>query len=276
MPAPQGDLFTTLAKMNFISKGIKLPVNWSQPGDQYPDAFEQNERTVPPNSPMNLFREASLNKYHVDTAKIIGEKFANYIEGICGAICDGIDKWMKMASIAGVIINGPVGILLPGCVIGPPLMPLILANAPKNSPQETRYSIAIASAIGTLWMPWHMGLMGMLMYPPFAAFPGPMAPPTPNIPIPLITFVSPGESGLSAASLKSLMAAYLADPIALHALDLFDSISVAFNAVFQIFKASTIVQNVLGFGPIPTFAPPFVPVGPVIGGTVIPKPSVLS
>jgi hypothetical protein len=275
MPAPQKSLLAELAKANFISKGIQLPMDWAQPGDQYPQAFQPAEKMVAPNSPTNLFRESTLNKYHVDTSKTIGDQFDKYIDGICGAIGDGIDKWMKMTMIAGALINGPVGMVLPGCVNGPPLMPLIFATAPKGTPQEIKYSQAISNAFGTMWLPWHLGLTGMLSYPAFAAFPGPMAPPMPNIPVPLITFASPGESGLSPASLKNLMTANLADPTANHAVDLFDSIAMAFAAVFPIFKASTMVMNVLGMGPIPTFAPPFVPVGPVLGGTVIPTPGVL-
>jgi len=275
MPAPQKSMLTQLAKINFISKGINLPMDWSQPGEQYPDAFKPSEVATAPNSPMNLFRDATLNKYHVDTAKTIGKQYEKYIDGICGAICDSIDKWMKMTMITSALINGPVGVVLPGSFVGPPLMPLILATAPKSTPQEMKYSNAVASALGTLWQLWQTGLMGTLMYPAFAAFPGPVAPPMPNIPLPLIAFSSPGESGLSPSTLKITMDANLADPTAQHASDLFDAIAKAFNTVFQIFKASTMVQNVLGMGPIPTFAPPFVPVGPVVMGTVIPKPGVL-
>lgn len=275
MPAPQKSMLTQLAKINFISKGINLPMDWSQPGEQYPDAFKPSEVATAPNSPMNLFRDATLNKYHVDTAKTIGKQYEKYIDGICGAICDSIDKWMKMTMITSALINGPVGVVLPGSFVGPPLMPLILATAPKSTPQEMKYSNAVASALGTLWQLWQTGLMGTLMYPAFAAFPGPVAPPMPNIPLPLIAFSSPGESGLSPSTLKITMDANLADPTAQHASDLFDAIAKAFNTVFQIFKASTMVQNVLGMGPIPTFAPPFVPVGPVVMGTFIPKPGVL-
>ena len=275
MPAPQKSMLVQLAKINFISKGINLPMEWSQPGEQYPDAFKPSEVATAPNSPMNLFRDATLNKYHVDTAKTIGKQYEKYIDGICGAICDSIDKWMKMTMITSALINGPVGVVLPGSFVGPPLMPLILATAPKSTPQEMKYSNAVASALGTLWQLWQTGLMGTLMYPAFAAFPGPVAPPMPNIPLPLIAFSSPGESGLSPSTLKITMDANLADPTAQHASDLFDAIAKAFNTVFQIFKASTMVQNVLGMGPIPTFAPPFVPVGPVVMGTVIPKPGVL-
>jgi hypothetical protein len=266
MPAPQKEMLAMLAKMNFMSVGIKLPIDWKDLGEQYQDAFDESEKNVPPNSPMNLFKEQSLNKYHVDAAKTIGEAFEKYIDGVSGAICDGIDKWLKIATITGVIINGPVGMLMPGNVVGPPLGPLILSTAPKSTAQETKYSNAIANAFGTLWQPWHAGLMGTLMYPAFAAFPGPMAPPTPNIPLPLIAFSSPGESGLSPSTLKSTMEGNLADPQAQHSSKLFDAISKAFNTVFLMFKGSTLIQNVLGTGPIPTFAPPFVPVGPVVGG----------
>ena len=38
---------------------------------------------------------------------------------------------------------------------------------------------------------------------------------------------------------------------------------------------SLMVTGVMGFGPIPTFVPPFVPVGPVVMGSVIPMPGVL-
>ena len=70
------------------------------------------------------------------------------------------------------------------------------------------------------------------------------------------------------------MSGFLADPEANHAVDLFEAISQAFNTVFQTFKASTLVQNVLGTGPVPSFAPPVAPVGPVVAGTVIPTPNV--
>lgn len=276
MPAPDKGMMTELAKVYFNSSAISLPVEWSQPNDQYDDAFGDAEKNVAPNAPTNLFGQASTNKYHVDAAKAVGDQFAKYIEGICGAICDGIDNWMKMATIAGPIISGPVGTMTPGNVIGPPLGPLILASAPMATPQEMKYSNAIANTFGTAWQMWQLGLMGTLMYPAFAAFPGPVAPPTPNIPMPLITFSSSGEAGLSASMLKNMMDANLGDPNALHASELFDAISKAFGDVFLIFKSSTMVKNVLGTGPIPSFVPPFVPAGPVLGGVATGAPGCIS
>jgi len=267
MPAPQASLFSKLTKLFFAVKMIKLPTDWQDLGEQFPDAFQENEKQAPPNSPLDLLPEPTLNKYHVDTASGIGKKFEAYIDGVCGAVCDGIDKWMKTSAMTGVLIMGPVGILMPGGGQGAPLTPLILASAPKKTPQETKYSNAIAGAFGNLWQLWHTGLSGVLTYPPtFAVCPSPVHPPTPNIPMPLITLASPGEAGLSPTSLKGMMTANLGDPTALHATDLFDSIAQAFSIVFRMFKASTMVRNVLGTGPVPTYAPPFVPVGPVLGG----------
>jgi len=62
------------------------------------------------------------------------------------------------------------------------------------------------------------------------------------------------------------MVGNLADPLAPHHAQLFESVASAFEQCFQIWQASTMVTNVLGTGPVPTFAPPFVPAGPVIGG----------
>jgi hypothetical protein len=275
MPAPQKAMFAELAKLNLKAKAIGLPVKWQTPtGNQYANAFALAELAVAPDA-ASVFLAKSPNKYHVDTQKTVGKGFADFIDGICGAICSGIDQWMKMTSIAGMMINGPVGMVLAGNVVGPPLFPLIFAQAPVNTPQLMKYSKAVAQTFSTAWQAWQAGLMGQLMYPAFAAFPGPMGPPMPSVPMPLIAFASPGEAMLSPASLKGQMIANLGDPQALHHQDLFDAIAQAFGTVFPIFKATTLVQNVLGTGPIPTFAPPFVPVGPVVGGTSIPTPGVL-
>ncbi len=266
MPAPQAKVLAQLTKTNFIAKNIKIPMNWSSPGEQFNSAFAPADRAVTANPPTCLFREATLNKNHVEAAKKLGDDFEAFIDAISDAICNGIDQWMKTTTIAGVIITGPAGVLAPGNVMGPPLAQLILTKAPRSTAQDLKYSMAIANAIGAAWQAWHLGLAGMLSYPAFAAFPGPMAPPTPALPMPLAAFASAGETLLTSVLLGEQMAANLADPTALHARELFASLAAAFGNVFQIFKASSVVQNVLGMGPVPTFAPPFVPVGPVMGG----------
>jgi hypothetical protein len=132
---------------------------------------------------------------------------------------------------------------------------------------EMKYTNAIATAIGNGWLTWQSSIKvpGLTWYPAFAAFPAPVAPPMPNIPMPLVTLVSV-DASLAPGALKGMMMGTFGDPTALHAADLFDAVSQAFNSVFMTYKLSTIVKNVLGTGPIPTFAPPIVPAGPVVGG----------
>ena len=272
MPAPQAALLKELAKLQFRARMTRLPTQWKPPSSQYPDAFQAGELPSAPGSPMNLFREPDLCAINVKTATKISNKYAKYIDGACDAICFSIDKWMKSSMVVGMIINGPVGMVLPGSVQGIPLGPLILAKGPKSTPMEIAYTTAISQAFDMSWRAWHMGMTGTLMYPSFAVFPGPVAPPMPNIPMPVIALPSAGEGMLAPTTLSTFMLMFLGNPLAPHAKVLFDSIAMAFATVFPIFKATSMVTNVLGMGPIPTFAPPVVPAGPVVMGTSIPKP----
>jgi len=45
-----------------------------------------------------------------------------------------------------------------------------------------------------------------------------------------------------------------------------EAIGDAFEKSVNLWKVSTMVTNVMGTGPVPTFAPPYVPTGPVVGG----------
>jgi hypothetical protein len=277
MPAPAAAMMSELAKMQFRTFAIKLPVDWNQPsgdpaGGHYARAFDPSELvTVPPVVPPGLFFPVSMNKYHCDTAREMSDKFTNFIDGICGAICSAWSQWQSTATLAGVIINGPTASM--GQVVGPPLTPLIMASAPKATPQEIKYSSAVAQAIGTGWLSYTATIKvpGLPWYPAFAAFPGPVAPPTPNVPTPVITLTQ-ATASVSKSVLKAQMIGALADPKAFHHQELFDSIADAFEKCLQVWQVSTQVMNVLGTGPIPTFAPPFVPVGPVVGGVGVMPP----
>lgn len=266
MPAPSPISVSDTAKHYFSRQGIKLPVNWHDMGSLYPQAFTPSELDCRSNLPSNLFHEPTRNRYHTSAARIIGRAMEGYIEGVCLAIADAIEKWMRMASVVAVAINGPIGTLLPGGVTGPALKPMIYAKAPKCTGLEREYSKAIAQAVSDAWFGWQQGLSGVLNFPSFAAAPMPMAPPTPNIPVPLVILASSGERALSPAALKNGMAAAMQSE-GQHAGALFDAIAQSLFMHFQIFKASTLVSNVMGTGPVAT-----PPAGPVVGGSVLPTP----
>ncbi len=132
---------------------------------------------------------------------------------------------------------------------------------------QAKYSMTIANVIGTGWLSYTstIKVTGMPWYPAFAAVPSPVAPPVPNVPCPVIALTQVTTT-VSASIMKQQMIGQLGDPKAQYHKELFDAITSAFEKVFQIWQASTMVGNVMGTGPVPTFAPPYVPVGPVVGG----------
>jgi hypothetical protein len=77
---------------------------------------------------------------------------------------------------------------------------------------------------------------------------------------------------MTAPRLKQEMVDALGEPDALHHKELFDAIAQGVAACFLSWLPQQQVSLVLGKGPIPTFAPPFVPAGPVVAGDVISAP----
>jgi hypothetical protein len=266
MPAPQASAMQQLAKLKFTTFNLKVPSGWRDPSgeaaDHYSKAFKPEEKATQPGMPM-LLQPASLNKYHTDTQKMHVAKIGKFIDDTCSAICSAWSQWQSLASMTGVIINAITASL--GQVVGPPLQPLILASAPKETPMQMKYSNVIATVISTTWLQYTATIKvpGLPWYPAFAAFPSPVAPPTPNVPVPVIALTQmPPQPAL----MKQMMVAQLADPQAPFHGELFEAICDGFDKCFKIWQASTMVTNVLGTGPIPTFAPPYVPAGPVVGG----------
>lgn len=273
MPAPQAVMMKQFARLKFASFGLKVPTNWKDPqGDpaaaHYGKAFKAQEKATVMDMgspPPPLFMPATLNKYHTDTQKKHNSDVGGFIDKICTAICSAWGQWQMAAVMTGVQIAGPVA--TGGQIVGPMLQAFIMPQAPVNTAQLAKYSNVVASVISNAWMQYTatIKIPGMPLYPAFAAFPGPIAPPMPNLPAPLIALTQV-DVGLQPNALKSLMVAQLGDPTAPFHGELFEAIATAFNQCFTIWKASTIFNNILGTGPIPTFAPPYVPVGPVVGG----------
>jgi hypothetical protein len=268
MPAPQASAMQQLARLKFTSFNLKVPQNWKDPAgdaaDHYGRAFKPDEKASSPGMPP-LFQPASLNKYHTDTQKMHIGKIGSFIDDTCSAICSAWSQWQTAATMVGIVINAVTA--TGGQIVGPPWTPLILAKAPKSSPMEMKYSNVIAQVIGTAWLSFTatVKVTGMPWYPAFAAVPSPVAPPAPNVPCPFAALTQVPMS-ISCNVLKMQMVGQLGDPNAPFHQELFEAISDAFEKTYNLWKVSTMVTNVLGTGPVPTFAPPYVPVGPVVGG----------
>jgi hypothetical protein len=270
MPAPQAMMMKQAARLKFTSFNLKVPQNWKDPSgdpaaDHYGKAFKPEEKMTSPGMPP-LFQPASLNKYHTDAQKMHIAKIGKFIDGVCDAICSAWSQWQSTAALTGVVVNAVTAI--GGQVVGPPLTPLIMLSAPKASPMELKYSNVIATVVGNSWLQYTgtIKVPGLPFYPAFAAVPSPVAPPMPNVPVPVIALTQmPPQPML----MKNQMVGQLGDPGAPFHKELFEAICDAFDKCFKLWQTTTMVTNVMGTGPVPTFAPPYVPVGPVVGGTGI-------
>ena len=278
MPPINTQLMAMTAKMTFIAIMKALPIEWKEPGDQFKDTFKPEELSNQPNppAPPYLFREETLNKYHVETAKTLGEQFASFIDKICDAIGYSHNMWRMQAKFKDLKINAVTALGTPGCLDGPKIGSNI-KNAPMlagATDQEKKYAAAIADALEEKWQKWQDNVIvpGLPWYPAFAAFPGPQAPPMPNVPTPLIACPSPLMSELAPPTLKQAMIDKLGEKDALHHEELFEAVATGFFTAFIVWLPMQQVMLVLGKGPIPTFAPPYVPVGPVLMGDNIPTP----
>lgn len=256
------------ARLKFTSFNLKAPSNWKQPqgedAEHFSKAFRPEEKVTSPGMPP-LFQPATLNKYHTDSQKMLIAKFGGFIDKTCDAICSAWSTWQSSASMAGILVNAMTATA--GQVVGPPLTPLILAQGEKTPPMANTYTTVIATVIGNAWLSYTATIKvpGLVFYPAFAAIPSPVAPPTPNVPFPVAALTQVTAS-LAPATMKQQMCAMLGKADAPFHKELFESICDAFDKMFTVWQASTMVTNVIGSGPVPTFAPPYVPVGPVVGG----------
>lgn len=282
-----------LGDAKFASHGLKLPTSasWQQPkGDpneqQYIDGIGQANRggvlqLIPP-----WFTPQNWHKYHVDSCNTVGKQFKQLHDKMIDAIVYAHNMWRLQAKFKDLKIMAVSAIGTPGCLDGPALESFI-KTAPSCAAMSgnwAKFRDAIAKGVSKAFENWQkqVTVPGLPWYPAFAAFPGPQAPPMPNVPMPLITCVSAKMTDIVMPNtMKSEMINAL--PSGLKSPDkdkqheaLFDSIATVCAAGFTIWLPSQMVMNVLGKGPIPTFAPPFVPVGPVIAGDNLPIPGHLA
>jgi len=280
-----GNFAKQSAKLRFQSFKITLPAMAAgssaaamRPGMSPPPSAAFGSRpaaaAVPMPFPPALFRAASNSKADVDRQRSMHDTYNALFDGVIDAIEFGFNLYRLTAGLADVMINGPIAI--GGRLQGQPLDRLI-----KTAPSMAGWSgsnalvrDAVAGGMEQQWSILSAGVHvpGLPWYPTFAAFPGPMAPPTPNIPCPFAA-LQHDANALSPASLKTAMRASLHGNVD-YSTEFFDSVATALEIPFTQWKATQLVAQVLGTGPIPTFAPPYVPVGPVVAGSIIPGPHI--
>jgi hypothetical protein len=201
---------------------------------------------------------------------------------LLAAVRYSVEMWRLLAHFQNIQISAQTAIGTPGCLSGPQLAAWI-AQAPGVC-SATGYLqalvTAVANAISDNFSQWQLSVTvpGLMWYPTFSAWPGPFAPPMPNIPMPLIACVAHNHNKLmSASQLELAIKNELASEFNLPEIDLFlNTLSVQLANYFTTWLCAQQVTMVMGMGPVPSFAPPYAPAGPVVGGYVIPSPGHLA
>ncbi|MEL6180555.1 MAG: hypothetical protein AAFS10_16465 [Myxococcota bacterium] len=273
-----------------FSKGLKLPTDdgWKQPqgnpdSGQYSDSLDPTEMiAIPKVFPIPQFMPQNMNKYHMDSCNEIGSAFQKFQNDMLNAVKYAHTMWKLQAKFKDLKINAVTALGTPGCLDGPKLESFI-KMAPSSAAMmgnEAKYRDAVAKGVSECFEKWQSKVMvpGLPWYPAFAAWPGPMAPPMPNVPMPLITCISAEMPQIIVPdNLKKAMVNALdgglkkEDPDKQHEA-LFEGIATALALAFLMWLPQQQVMLVMGKGPVPTFAPPYVPLGPVVMGDNLPIP----
>jgi len=280
-----------LGGAKFLTHGLKLPGQYKPPSgptaqEQFDKAWgEGNKLAVPKLMPPWFMPAAPGNKSFQDTCDKLGKSFQEFHDAMLDAISYAHGLWKLQAKFQNIQIAAVSAVGSAGCLNGPELESLI-KTAPKVSEftgNKAKHRDAVAKGVSKCFKDWQdqVTVPGLPWYPAFAAFPGPMAPPMPNVPTPLIACVSSNITSITMPdNMKSEMGNALDGSLKsqdtdMHYDALYDAIATVCAAGFAIWVAVQ-TQMVMGKGPIPSFAPPYVPVGPVVGGDVLSMPGHLA
>jgi hypothetical protein len=194
------------------------------------------------------------------------------------AFAHSVNDWIVASYVQGGWVRGPNAEITPGSLKSGVDLEQRLRPALTASGVPSAVAQALASELGAAWREWADGFRLNLpgAYPKLAAVPSPMAPPTPaSGAYPIAQGTSAGEHRLSAGTL----APRLASAIRLHAgreasgLDgAIKELATWVEGSFRDWKLNAQIVGVMGKGPIPSFAPPYVPVGPVVMGENLSTP----
>jgi hypothetical protein len=194
------------------------------------------------------------------------------------AFGQSVNDWIIASYVQGGWVRGPDAELTPGSLKSTVDIEQRLWQALSVAQVPAAIARALAKELGGAWHAWADGFRLSLAgaYPKLAAVPGPKAPPTPaSGAFPISRGTSAGEHRLSAAMLSPRLTAALQPQAARDMSGLDNAIKELTSwveASFREWRLTAQVVGVMGKGPIPTFAPPYVPVGPVVMGDNISGP----
>lgn len=195
-------------------------------------------------------------------------RYANFITAMAQSIGLAWGLWQAGTRLVGVTVNGPIAV--GGKLFGPQLDPLIAVSSAQLSSQGWNpYTRAIAAGLHNLLKEYcdNARVPGLPWYPSFAAYPGAHAPPTPNPPTPLFAMPNPTQGRWVASQVAAAIIGKFGNPPPPCGNEVAKALAEGIEKAFLLWITNTQVTRVMGRGPVPSYKPPFVLLGPVVGGT---------
>jgi hypothetical protein len=184
---------------------------------------------------------------------------------------DALAQWCRAVRFQGIIINGATAIGQPGCMVGPRLDSLMAAPLAMLQGDDKAAASIVARTVSDAFDRWRQSVTvpSLMWYPTFAAYPGPVAPPTPNQPCKLSTMTSAGAIEIAnAIMLERAMVAAAGPMPGARTAAILKKVAGPLASEFSMFINSKTVMHVLGQGTVQGFSPIGPVGGPVIGMTL--------
>ncbi len=228
--------------------------------DQYRDEQGDAERAARQAAAQDAQQEAAAR----------AAKWRGWMDAAAAAALSASNAWIDSAGIVTGLVNGPTLMTPPGALQGwgsladPIVEALCAAGMPWNAAR------VFGDGVETAWLNWSCGWVVWKTdaFPSFAVVVSPLAPPTRARPFPLSSGHSSGMAGLQEGRLAETLIGALQELAT--SVEAKGAIRVwfaqRFCRAFRRWQCAAQVQGVLGWGPVPSFAPPHSPCGPVVGG----------
>ncbi len=181
-------------------------------------------------------------------------------------------EWLRQAYIDGkrCKITGPAATGTPGVVKSRYRFQKKIQVALEIAGASKAIAAAWDKAFKESWEHWakKTTIPALPFYPAFSAFPGAQAPSMPNVPVPLGSLISSGSSAMAPPVLAQKVLSQLGS-VAKHqkVKNAANGFASDLSKRFATCMAGCVMGTVMGSGPVPSFAPPAVPFGPVLNGT---------
>jgi len=180
-----------------------------------------------------------------------------------------VREWFLHSSVKGGVVQAVAGELTPGSLNRMCHLGRVMQRAMLEGGVSREVAASISDVVEEAWNAWFAGYHVRLSFPTLGAVPAPFAPSTRALPQRVSTGRSSSAGICTASELSRKIVEKLGpSPEYREASDAIRRYADWLARCFRTWRSKAVLRNVSGSGPVPTFAPPYSPVGPCVQGSL--------